>query len=217
MDLMTLPGVFRPISDSQMLADAVGEERVPPGGTSLDLCTGSGIVAVASSLAGFRASAVDVSRRALVTTWLNARCNGGRVQVRRGHLFDPVGPQRFDLITGNPPYVPAPTDELPTRGASRAWVAGRDGRALIDEICDRAVDRLTPGGAILLVHSSLCDDDATVERLRRAGLDGAAVVRGHRGPLGPLMREQQELGTIPADIDQEEVVIIRAQAPALRS
>ena len=31
-----------------------------------------------------------VSRRALVTTWLNARRNGGRVQVRRGHLFDPV-------------------------------------------------------------------------------------------------------------------------------
>jgi release factor glutamine methyltransferase len=216
MDLMTLPGVFRPISDSQMLADAVGEERVPPRASSLDLCTGSGIVAIAAAQAGYDASAVDVSRRALATTWFNARRNGERVRVRRGHLFDPFGGRRFDLITSNPPYVPAPTDEIPTRGASRAWVAGRDGRAILDEICDRASAHLTPGGVILLVHSTLIGDDATMERLAQGGLVDVGIADRHRGPLGPLMLEQQRLGTIPSDVDEEEVVVIRAQAPAGR-
>jgi release factor glutamine methyltransferase len=34
-----------------------------------------------------------------------------------------------------------------------------------------------------------------------------------RGPLGPLMKAQQAAGTIPADVDEEDVVIIRAVAP----
>jgi release factor glutamine methyltransferase len=213
MDLVTLPGVFRPISDSRMLADAVGDERVPTHGRSLDLCTGSGIVAIAAAQAGYDACAVDVSRRALATTWWNARRNGRRVRVRRGHLFDPLGEQRFDLITSNPPYVPAPTDDIPTRGPSRAWVAGRDGRAILDEICDRAAAHLWPGGVVLLVHSTLIDEVATVERLLRAGLRDVGIARRHTGPLGPLMREQQRLGTIPSDVDEEEVVVIRAVAP----
>jgi release factor glutamine methyltransferase len=37
-----------------------------------------------------------------------------------------------------------------------------------------------------------------------------------RGPLGPLMRAQQVAGTIPADVDEEDVVIIRASTPPAR-
>ncbi|MCU1370994.1 MAG: methylase [Ilumatobacteraceae bacterium] len=213
MDLITLPGVFRPISDSQMLADAVGREPIRPGSRSLDLCTGSGIVAIAAAQAGCDATAVDVSRRALATTALNARRNGQRVHVRRGHLFEPVADRRFHLITSNPPYVPSPTDDLPRHGRSRAWVAGRDGRTVIDEICAEAAAHLLPGGVVMVVHSSLCDEEATIARLRASGLVDACVTERDRGPLGPLMREQQALGTIPSDVDEEDVVIIRATAP----
>lgn len=213
MDLLTLPGVFRPISDSRMLADAAAREHPAAGRRSLDLCTGSGIVAIAAAQAGFRATAVDVSRRALATTWINARRNATTVAVRRGRLFDPVAGERFDLVTSNPPYVPAPSDDLPDRGPSRAWVAGRDGRAVIDAICDDVRRHLAPGGVLLLVHSDLCDDLATIDRLDRAGLRDVEVSERHRGPLGPLMSEQQRLGTIPPDVDEEDVVIIRAVAP----
>ena len=157
-------------------------------------------------------TAVDVSLRSVLTVRLNARRHRVRIRAVRGVLFEPVHGQRFDCIVSNPPYVPSPDDVLPRRGASRAWAAGRDGRKVLDQICDDAPRHLRPGGTLLLVHSSLIDEDATVARLQRAGLAEASVVERHRGALGPLMREQQRLGTVPATITGEDVVIIRGVA-----
>ncbi|MCU1497909.1 MAG: methylase [Acidimicrobiales bacterium] len=213
MDLMTLPGVFRPISDSWQLADALRRELIGPGARVLDLCTGSGVLAITAAEMGADATAVDVSRRALATVRINARRHGVPVRVRRGRSFEPVAGERFDVIVSNPPYVPSTREELPTRGPQRAWEAGRSGRLVLDAICDEAPEHLVPGGAILMVHSDLIGDQETVERLRRAGLVDAAVVERHRGPLGPLMRQQQAAGNIPAGVTEEDVVIIRACAP----
>lgn len=211
MRLLTLPGVFAPISDSWMLAAAAREEIAGRTARSLDLCTGSGVVAVSSACAGARASAVDVSRRAVLTARINARLNGTAVDARRGDLFGAVNGAAYDLITSNPPYVPCASDDLPSRGPERAWEAGRDGRVVLDRICDEAPAHLAPGGAILLVHSSLIGEDRTLERLAAGGLE-AEVVRRERGPLGPLMRSIQREGLIPAGIDEEDVVVVRGRA-----
>jgi release factor glutamine methyltransferase len=187
------------------------------GASVLEVCTGSGAVALEAAAAGAEVTAVDVSRRAVATARLNARLRGLRVRALRGSLFGPVAGERFDLIATNPPYVPAVADTLPTSGPERAWDAGRDGRALIDPICDAAADHLTPGGAILIVHSSLCGTDATVERLAATGLEVDVPVRS-RGPLGPLMLarvEQLEAsGALKPGEREEELVIIRGRAPA---
>ena len=112
----------------------------------LDLCSGSGALAVhAAALSGREVTAVDVSRRAVLTMRLNALLNRVRVRALRGDLFGAVAGERFDAIVSNPPYVPAPTDELPARGPARAWDAGRDGRALLDRICERAARAPAPG------------------------------------------------------------------------
>src|SRR5204862_6383750 len=156
-----------------------------------ELCTGSGAVALELAAAGACVSAIDVSRRSVATIRLNALLRGLRVRALRGSLFDPIAGETFDLIATNPPYVPAPTDKLPERGARRAWDAGRDGRALIDPICHAAAAHLNPGGAILIVHSSLCGTDATLARLTEAGLEADVIAR-ERGPLGPLMLARVE-------------------------
>ncbi len=213
MDLLTLPGVFAPISDSHLLAEAVLHEQIGRGSAVLDVCTGSGVLALAAATTGATVTAVDVSRRAVWTVRLNARRNDLAVRALRGRGFDPVRGERFDLIVSNPPYVPSTREGLPTRGPSRAWEAGHDGRAVLDELIDGAPDHLRPGGVVLLVHSSLIGEDETLDRLHQAGLVGVEVVRRHRGPLGPLMREQQDAGTIPSDVDSEDVVIVRAVAP----
>jgi release factor glutamine methyltransferase len=213
--LVRLPGVFRPRSDTWMLArEAVTSLRDRD--EALELCTGSGAVALEMAAAGARVTALDISRRSIATVRLNALLRRLSVRALRGSLFEPIAGERFDLIVTNPPYVPAPTDDLPDRGARRAWDAGWDGRALIDPICDAAAAHLEPGGAILIIHSSLCGTDATLDRLRAAGLEADVVAR-ERGPLGPLMLarvEQLEAsGALEPGEREEDVVIVRGRRP----
>lgn len=216
MRLIALPGVFRPHSDSLLLAEHLGDV-VEPGMSVADVCTGSGVLAVAAACAGAAdVTAVDVSRRAALTAWINARLNGVSIRARRGDLFAPLYGERFDLIVSNPPYVPAADDELPTRGRARAWDAGRDGRALLDRICAQAPARLRPGGAVLIVHSSVCDTDRTLAMLARGGLVAETVLRS-RGPLGSLLRERSAMlerrGLLPPGAGEEEIVVIQGRSP----
>lgn len=212
MRLLPLPGVFQPISDSRLLAECMLCERVR-GRSVLDLCTGSGYLAITAALHGAEpAVAVDVARRSLLSVALNARLNAVRVHGRRGDLFVPVAGRRFDLIIANPPYVPSP-DRLPVSGPRRAWDAGPSGRVFIDRILAAAPRHLEPGGVLLLVHSSVCGERHTIDVLRQHGLMVDVAAR-QRGSLGPLMRARapwlRDLGLLHGE--HEDVVVIRARA-----
>jgi release factor glutamine methyltransferase len=165
-------------------------------------------------------TAVDCSRRAVLTTWLNARLNGVKVKAVRGDLFEPIGDQRFDAIVSNPPYVPAESDELPTKGLERAWDAGLDGRVVLDRIIEEAPDHLRPGGFLLIVSSSVLGTDRTVAAMRDAGLEDADCIARRRGPLGPLMRSRvhtlEERGMLAPGQRDEDVIIVRGRMPTPR-
>jgi release factor glutamine methyltransferase len=214
--LVTLPGVFRPISDTWLLADTLDGEVLEPGARVLDLCSGSGALAVRAAR---RASvtAIDVSRRAVATIRLNAVLNGVEVRALRGDLFEAVPGERFDAIVSNPPYVPAPSDDLPARGPARAWDAGRDGRALLDRICERAPEHLAPGGVLLVVHSSLLGYERTADRLTGGGLE-VDLAAQERGPLGPLMDGRrahlEAAGLLDPGQREEDVLVVRGRKRA---
>ena len=213
MRILAPPGVFRPISDTWMLADALRRE-LRPGATVLDVCTGTGAIAISAARAGARATAVDVSRRAVLAARLNARINGAEVRVLRGSLFEPVDGERFDFIVSNPPYVPSADGELPRRGLRRAWDAGTDGRVLLDRILSEACRHLRPGGSVLVVQSTIIGEGATLELLRHGRL-AAEVIERRRGPLGPLMsgrRQHLEAhGLLRPGQDEEELLVIRGR------
>jgi release factor glutamine methyltransferase len=211
---LPIPGVFKPHSDSLLLAGQLRDEPRLPGASVLDLCTGSGLLAIEAARRGAReVTAVDVSRRAVLAASMNARLNGVSIRALRGDLFAPLQGRRFDMIVSNPPYLPSDRAELPKGGAARAWEGGLDGRALLDRICAEAAGHLTPGGVLLLLQSSLAAEPATTEALQRRGFE-LSVARRHRGPLGrrgrsraPMLRERGLLGAG----DAEEIVILRAQ------
>lgn len=219
MRLLPIPGVFKPHSDSLLLAAQLIRDPRLAGASVLDLCTGSGLLAIEAARCGAReVTAVDVSRRAVLATRLNARVNGVRVRAVRGDLFRAVDGARFDLIVSNPPYLPSEPGKLPLRGAARAWEGGPDGRTFIDRICRQAREHLEPNGILLLLQSSLSGDLVSARELRSQGFEVTIAAR-QRGPLGargraraPMLRAR---GLLSAD-GAEEIVILRARLPGQR-
>jgi release factor glutamine methyltransferase len=211
---VVLPGVFRPRSDSWLLARAATRQPIPPGARVLELCAGPALAGIAAARAARgRLTTVDVSRRAQWNARLNGRLNGVPVRALRGDLLGPVAGERFDLILANPPYVPGPPP--PARGAARAWDAGADGRAVLDRICAAAPAHLAPGGTLLLVHSDIVGGEATLHACTARGL-AADVAERERGPLGPLVRGRREAlqrdGLLRAGQGEEDVLVLRGRA-----
>lgn len=126
----------------------------------LDLCTGSGCVAIC--LAALRASAVvvatDVSEEALGVARRNAAANGvdGKMVFHRGDLFDALrGEAPFDVITANPPYIPSRDIEGldPDVAAFEPRLAldgGADGLDFYRRLAKEAPSWLVEGGVLLV-------------------------------------------------------------------
>ena len=217
MRLLPFPGVFQPPSDAWLLADCLKRERLGPGVSVLDLCSGSGMLAIAAAREGASpVTAVDISRRAIAVVRLNAAINRVKVEAVRGDLFGAVEGRRFDVIVSNPPYLPGESAELPAHGLARAWEGGPSGRAFIARIAAGSRAHLTPGGVLLLVCSSVCGERETLESLRAGGL-APTVLRRRRGPLGPRLSARTDWlrrRRLLLDDRDEEILVFRAPAPA---
>lgn len=126
----------------------------------LDLCTGSGCIAVAAAKGSpkFAVTASDLSDAALDVARWNAERNGvsDRVEFHHGDLFDALpGDATFDMILSNPPYVAeGEYESLPPdirlHEPAAALLAGADGLDVLRRIADEAPRRLNPGGHLLV-------------------------------------------------------------------
>ena len=211
MELIAPPGVYRPQSDTWMLADAVATAGVQDADV-LDVGTGTGALAIAALQAGARsATGLDVSARAVATAWVNARLHGVSLRVRRGDIGS-LRNQQYDVVLANPPYVPSMHGQA--YGAARAWDAGIDGRQVLNPLCSSAISLLRPQGFLLLVQSALSQPEVSVRMLRDAGLN-AAIVERRTLPFGPVLHGRagwlERVGLIEPGQRIEELVVIRAQ------
>ena len=124
----------------------------------LDLCTGSGCLAIiaADAFPAALVDAVDLSPDALAVARINvdAYALGERVQLVESDLFDALPTRRYDLILSNPPYVnDASMDALPDeyrREPRMALAGGGDGLDLVRRILDAAPKRLTKNGLLVI-------------------------------------------------------------------
>ena len=208
--LMCPPGVYPAQADTEVLIRSLRAERLPASCRVLDVGTGCGAVAVAAALRGATVTAVDISRWALATTFVNSLLARRRIAVRHGDLFAPVRGSRFDLIVANPPYVPAPSHE--TKGLARAWDAGPAGRDLLDRLCRQSPSMLAAGGVLLLVQSSLADVPRTCRLLAEHGLR-TEIRTILRQPFGPVMSARadwfEQRGLIGRGQREEDLVVVR--------
>lgn len=96
--------VLIPRQDTEVLVEEVLKEK---GGTVLDLCTGSGCIAVSLAKLGHfqQVDAADISVDALDIAKENAKRAGVQVRFYQGNLFETIT-QKYDIIVSNPPYIP---------------------------------------------------------------------------------------------------------------
>ncbi|MDR1956748.1 MAG: peptide chain release factor N(5)-glutamine methyltransferase [Treponema sp.] len=164
LEFTVSPEVLVPRPDTETLVDAAlaAIDALPPGepGALLDLCTGSGAVAIAlkherPSMAVY---ASDISPAAVALAQANAaRLLPGTmqrgIQCIESDLFDRI-PGRFAIITANPPYLPSrmiDTLALEVRKEPRISLdGGADGLELIRRITSQAKTHLIPGGTLLM-------------------------------------------------------------------
>lgn len=152
----------RALIPRSFIGDMLVQGSLPLGDPSkirrvLDLCTGSGCLAILAALTFPRAKidAVDLSAGALALARRNVATHrlGDRITLYRGDLFEPLEGKRYDLILTNPPYVDRRgMDRLPPeyRHEPRmALAAGEDGLDLIHRILAEAPGHLTRNGALL--------------------------------------------------------------------
>ena len=104
------PQVLVPRFDTETLVEAVLDFGKKEGRelSLLDMCTGSGCIAVSlMKLGDFQpVTAVDLSPEALALARENAELNDCRIRFLEGDLFQPVTGERFDVLVSNPPYIP---------------------------------------------------------------------------------------------------------------
>lgn len=125
--------------------------------TVLDLCTGSGALAILAAriFPNARVDAVELSPDAAEIARFNIAQSGfaDRIELLEGDLFDPVAGRRYDLILTNPPYVDAQAmEQLPPEYAHEpvmALAAGVDGLDVVRRILAQAPDHLTKEGVMI--------------------------------------------------------------------
>ena len=220
----TLPAVkvYQPQHDSQLLVDTMKWTGIVEGRRVLDLCTGSGFVAIAAAEMGCASvTAFDICPHAVRSSRDNAVDAGVDVDVREGSWTGAFDCAPFDVVVSNPPYVPTPPIDdsdliSPSAGPSWAWNAGPDGRLVLDPLCQSATNLLCHGGSLLLVQSAFAGVQQSLDSLRSTGLK-ARVVASQWVPFGPVLSARaqwlERTGRLRRGCREEELVVIRADKP----
>lgn len=163
LEFEVTPDVLIPRPETETLVErAIEAARAAPLGESatavLDLCTGSGCIAIslAKHLPQARLVATDISTAALEVARRNADRHGvgERIAFYAGDLYDAIPDAAlFDIITCNPPYVSTTdTESLDANVRAHephvALFGGSDGLEVIRRVIDGAAERLSQGGML---------------------------------------------------------------------
>ncbi len=158
LDIIVTPDVLTPRPETEDLVEQTAAHFDKKGRyTFLDMCTGSGCIAVALAVKfpNARVLAVDISEAALKVAQENIHKHKlhERVQLLQSNLWEEVM-GTFDLIIANPPYIPTENLDGLTREVQReprlALDGGADGFEITRPLCQAADSFLNPGGLLAL-------------------------------------------------------------------
>jgi release factor glutamine methyltransferase len=199
VDVAVGPGVFVPRPETELLVE--WGLNVLDGPVVVDLCSGSGAIALAVATGRPDARVYAVERDPSALDWLRRNAAGGGVRVVAGDVTDPGLladlDGTVDLVLCNPPYVPAGTPvpaEVARFDPYPAVFSGSDGLDLIRDLVPRVARLLRPGGRFGVEHDDTHGE--AVPALLRA--DGRFdEIRDHRDLAGRPRFATARLMTAP--------------------
>jgi HemK-related putative methylase len=151
--ILVTPSVCNPKSmrTGAFFASKLDANVVAADAEILDMGTGSGICAVFAAKYARRVVAVDINAAAVRCAAINASLSQleYKIEVRHGDLFEPVAPERFDLVLFNPPFLRG----TPKSDRDRAWRSSD----VAERFAAGLGDHLKPGGSALVLLSSFGD------------------------------------------------------------
>ena len=150
LPILEHPDVYPPSEDTHLMIRAIS---VSSGERVLEIGPGSGIVSIHCALEGCAVTAIDVNPEAVRVTEKNAeRCGvSERINAIHGDLFSPLGPEKFDVIIFNPPYLVSDSNRKETDKIELAWEGGTRGKDTTERFLSEAKGHLKRGGRIYLL------------------------------------------------------------------
>ncbi|WP_371824598.1 peptide chain release factor N(5)-glutamine methyltransferase [Mycolicibacterium sp. TY81] len=177
------PGVFIPRPETEALLEWAMTQPLPPSPLIVDLCTGSGALALALAHTWPQAQVVAVEKSPEALVYARRNCAGSAVEVLEADvtvpslLADRTG--TVDLLVSNPPYIPDGADldpEVIDHDPAGALFGGPDGMSVIVPIIALAARLLRPGGKLGIEHDDTTADQV-VAALDRDGTFGDITAR----------------------------------------
>lgn len=186
LDFFVNEHVLIPRQDTETLVELVLAEQRGPEKKLLDICTGSGCIAISLAVKGGykSATATDLSEEALKVARKNAEAHHKEIAFYQGDLFGAL-PQEaagtFDIITSNPPYIPTAViatlePEVREHEPMMALDGTEDGLLYYRKIAAEAGKWLRPGGSIYL-EIGYDQGESVSGLLRDAGFTGVRIVK----------------------------------------
>ncbi|MGV0745613.1 peptide chain release factor N(5)-glutamine methyltransferase [Mycolicibacterium sp. XJ870] len=182
------PGVFTPRPETEALLEWAAAQQLPPDPVIVDLCTGSGALALALAKHRPDARVIAVEDSAAALEYARRNTAGTPVEVLDADVTTPgLLPEldgRVDLLVANPPYIPEGADlepEVAEHDPAHALFGGPDGMSVINPIVRLAARWLRDGAGCVVEH-----DDTTSQRTVAAFIDDGnfTEVAAHRDLAG---------------------------------
>ena len=166
LDLAVGDGVFVPRPETELLA-GWGIAHTPPGATVVDLCSGTGAIALSVADEAAPARVIAVERSPAALQFLRRNAAGTGVEVVAGDVTEPDLLAELDgavdVVLCNPPYVPEGTalpPEVADHDPAEAVFGGADGLAVIRPVIALAARLLRAGGVVGIEHDDVHADAA---------------------------------------------------------